>query len=277
MALAFTALWLQLQWQREEGHPDWKLLLSAVCITVAVLLKSFALILLVAQCIVLAVWVLRTGRWKALCFVLAAAVMIQGSQWGIRQLYGWRAPGWYNNYNWDTYEACGFDHDATVATAKADLQERLARFAADPAYTRNFFLKKTYSQWAEPTYQCFWINQNKESDQTTPLMEAVCTDTPLNARIVEWMNQYQSLIWVCGAWYLWHKRKTLQMEQLLPALAIFGGFLFQLVWEGKSQYILQYFMLALPYGAAGLNEMAAALKTRILRLRSRQSKTAKAG
>lgn len=67
------------------------------------------------------------------------------------------------------------------------------------------------------------------------------------------------------------------MEQLLPALAIFGGFLFQLVWEGKSQYILQYFMLALPYGAAGLNEMAAALKTRILRLRSRQSKTAKAG
>lgn len=276
----------------------------AVCITLAVLLKSFALILLVAQCIVLAVWVLRTGRWKALSFVLAAVVMIQGSQWGIRQLYGWRdgqpvnegsgmltwavmglqsnwegwrAPGWYNNYNWDTYEACGFDHDATVATAKADLQERLARFAADPAYTRNFFLKKTYSQWAEPTYQCFWINQNKESDQTTPLMEAVCTDTPLNARIVEWMNQYQSLIWVCGAWYLWHKRKTLQMEQLLPALAIFGGFLFQLVWEGKSQYILQYFMLALPYGAAGLNEMAAALKTRILRLRSRQSKTAKAG
>ena len=64
---------------------------------------------------------------------------------------------------------------------------------------------------------------------------------------------------------------------LLPALAIFGGFLFQLVWEGKNQYILQYFMLALPYGAAGLNEMAAALKTRILRLRSRQSKTAKAG
>ena len=57
----------------------------------------------------------------------------------------------------------------------------------------------------------------------------------------------------------------------------FGGFLFQLVWEGKSQYILQYFMLALPYGAAGLNEMAAALKIRILRLRSRQSKTAKAG
>ena len=49
MALAFTALWLQLQWQREEGHPAWKLLLSAMCITLAVLLKSFALILLVAQ------------------------------------------------------------------------------------------------------------------------------------------------------------------------------------------------------------------------------------
>lgn len=304
MALAFTALWLQLQWQREEGRPGWKLLLSAVCITLAVLLKSFALILLVAQCIVLAVWVLRTGRWRALCFVLAAVVMIQGSQWGIRQLYGWRdgqlvnegpgmltwavmglqsnwegwrAPGWYNNYNWDTYEECGFDHDATVAMAKADLQKRLERFAGDPAYTKNFFLKKTYSQWAEPTYQCFWINQNKESGQpTTSLMEAVCADTPLNARLVEWMNQYQSLIWVCGAWYLWHKRKNLQMEQLLPALAIFGGFLFQLVWEGKSQYILQYFMLALPYGAAGLNEMAAALKIRLLKPCSGQGKTAKA-
>ena len=65
--------------------------------------------------------------------------------------------------------------------------------------------------------------------------------------------------------------------QLLPALAIFGGFLFQLVWEGKSQYILQYFMLALPYGAAGLNEMAAALKTLAQRLRSGQGQTEKAG
>lgn len=89
------------------------------------------------------------------------------------------------------------------------------------------------------------------------------------------MNQYQSLIWVCGAWYLWHKRKTLQMEQLLPALAIFGGFLFQLVWEGKSQYILQYFMLALPNGAAGLNGMAA-LKTLVLRQRGGQEKKANA-
>ena len=130
-------------------------------------------------------------------------------------------------------------------------------------------------------FTALWLQLQWQREEGHPawklLLNAVCTDTPLNARIVEWMNQYQSLIWVCGAWYLWHKRKTLQMEQLLPALAIFGGFLFQLVWEGKSQYILQYFMLALPYGAAGLNEMAAALKTRILRLRSRQSKTAKAG
>ena len=130
-------------------------------------------------------------------------------------------------------------------------------------------------------FTALWLQLQWQREEGRPgwklLLSAVCTDTPLNAQIVEWMNQYQSLIWVCGAWYLWHKRKTLQMEQLLPALAIFGGFLFQLVWEGKSQYILQYFMLALPYGAAGLNEMAAALKTRILRLRSRQSKTAKAG
>lgn len=57
-ALAFTALWLQRQWQCEEGRPGWKLLLSAMCIALAVLLKSFARILLVAQCIVLAVWAL---------------------------------------------------------------------------------------------------------------------------------------------------------------------------------------------------------------------------
>lgn len=57
-ALAFTALWLQRQWQREEGRPGWKLLLSAMCIALAVLLER---ILLVAQCIVLAVWALPYG------------------------------------------------------------------------------------------------------------------------------------------------------------------------------------------------------------------------
>ena len=44
------------------------------------------------------------------------------------------------------------------------------------------------------------------------------------------------------------------MEQLFLPMAVLGGFLFHTLWEGKSQYILPYFICMLPCAAAGIAE-----------------------
>ena len=74
----------------------------------------------------------------------------------------------------------------------------------------------------------------------------------LNVLLEGWMNLYQSLVWLWAAIYVAARRKKLEMTQLAPGLVILGGFLFQLLWEGKSQYTLVYFLMAIPYASGGL-------------------------
>ena len=41
-------------------------------------------------------------------------------------------------------------------------------------------------------------------------------------------------------------------ETLLPAVAFFGGFVFHMFWEAKSEYVLPYFLMLFPYSVRGI-------------------------
>ncbi len=280
LALAVLSLWLQLRWQVEE-RPISQLILSGVCLGISVLLKTFSLIFVIAQAILLVLYLIRTRRKDALIWLLVVLLAWQGVDgavhlWARSKIghpmnegapmigtiamglqanqEGVRAPGWYNGYNIGVYEAAGYDADLAKEMAGQAIQDRLEQFRADPAMARKFFYEKALSQWAEPTYQGFWITC---SGDRPGWVEGLFVG-PVNTVLVWIMNWFQSLVWVSAAGYLILRRRSLTLEQMLPALVIFGGFLFQLVWEGKGQYTLSYFLLALPYAAAGLHCAAAA-------------------
>ena len=53
-------------------------------------------------------------------------------------------------------------------------------------------------------------------------------------------------------------------------IAVLGGFLFHMVWEANSRYILPYFLLMLPYAAWGLGTAA----EQAIKITRRKQKTA---
>lgn len=279
LALAVISLWLQLRWQIQQGKIG-QLILSGICLGFSVLLKTFSLIFVIAQGILLILHILRTHRKEALIWVLAVLLAWQGVD-GVLHLWvkgkighpmnegapmigtiamglqaneeGVRAPGWYNGYNIGVYEQAGYDAQRTTELASEAIRTRLQEFRADPAMARKFFYDKALSQWAEPTYQGFWITC---SSNRPHWVEGLFVG-PVNTALVWAMNWFQSLVWVSAAGYLILRRRSLSLEQMLPGLVILGGFIFQMFWEGKGQYTLGYFMLALPYAAAGLHTAAA--------------------
>lgn len=254
---------------------------GAFCLAVAVLLKSFSLIFLIAGAIFLVLEGMRRTSWKPLALALGMCILCASCNMALNTIYSCRAgrelpqgapkllwiamgmqenweghgaPGWYNMYNYSTYRETDFDVEKSTALAKEAIRERASEFAADPAMAVNFYGKKAVSQWAEPTYQGFLISYDVlNPDKYSPQMQSIYYGS-ISELLMKLMNGYQSIIWVFAAGGLWACRKERTPAELLPGLIILGGFLFSLLWEGKSQYVMPYFWLATLYAAKGLGE-----------------------
>ena len=171
---------------------------------------------------------------------------------------GERAEGWYNEFNFDTYVNSDCDPAASDAMAREAIGESLQQFQKDPAYAARFYLKKTLSQWNEPTYEALWVNQFHSGDFST-IVQSIYTGK-LYQVLSEYMNLFQLLVFAAVFAGLLIGRKgenRWQLPELFLSMVILGGFFFHTLWEAKSQYIFPYFVCMLPGAAAGL---AGALK-----------------
>ena len=244
---------------------------------VACLLKSNYLIVLVGIVIYLAVCAFARRRPALLAAAaLAAAVTVAGSRgvtfllseaagqpaegipmtaWAEMGLQeGSRGPGWYNGYHVGVFLEQGGDAARTRAAVAEDLRKTLAGMAADPAKTADFFLRKTQSIWAEPTFQSLWIQEvGGKSAFLAALSPSLLKEGGvLNFCYLAAANLVQTLVFAGAFLWLALGGREITWERLLPGMVFLGGFLFHLVWEAKGQYTVCYFVLLIPYACAGI-------------------------
>lgn len=166
---------------------------------------------------------------------------------------GAMAPGWFNGYNHVTYRLNDYDAEITDQISKQYIRERIGEFAKDPLECLKFYYYKIVSQWNEVTYECFWISTNagNHSQELSKTVQDLYTGK-LHTAAESGMNLYQFLMFFGTLITVWRLRKNKDLSKVILILCILGGFLFHILWEGKSQYIISYFPLFLPCAAAGL-------------------------
>lgn len=277
LALALASFVCLLQYQASEKKRKKQLcygILSAVFIGAAILVKNNYSIFLVAMVLLLFYKALEQKRLRwigtAAVMILVTSLMGKGltafyearsgltissgmpkSLWiamGMQE--GERAEGWYNAFNYDTFLETDCDPVKSDAIAKESIKESLRQFGSDPSYALSFYYKKTVSQWNEPTYEALWVNQFHSGDFSR-IVQSIY-DGKLYVVLHEYMNLYQSLIFTAVLICLLTRKREWNPDQLFLILVILGGFAFHTLWEAKSQYIFPYFVILLPYGAAGI-------------------------
>lgn len=254
-------------------------LLTAVALTLAVVLKLNLLIFCVAVGGVWLVLLLKKPALRsALCLALAAVCVLTASRLPQRfyerrsglsfgpgipmvawMAMGWdegyAAPGWYREeHTVSSFENHGGDAEATAQEAKAYLAARAGEFARDPKEALRFFWLKLRSQWNEPSYESLWINQVQLSfSEKGKVYDFFCGSG--TKRTLAVMKQIQQLVFL-GA--LLGLPRLLKRRELLPCLlptVLLGGLLYHLLFEAKSQYALPYYVLMLPLAAWGLHRL----------------------
>ena len=250
-----------------------------VLLVVSALAKYNNLIYLVAFVIMLIIHTVKAKKWQSIAFALALCIAVVGTsnlviksyasrantelKGGVSQvLYldmglneSYMAPGWYNNIALSLYTSNNCDIDAAESQAWSDINSRLNKMKNDSEYAINFFGNKILSQWNEPSYESIWVSKVKghDVDVQEGLGKAVY-DGSTGQFLELYFNFYMMAVFILftlGIYFMFLYKKTNISTVLLP-LVLLGGFGYHLLFEGKSQYILTYIVLLLPYAAYAL-------------------------
>lgn len=282
MAFALIALYCEIRWLTESKIRF--AVIAALSIMIAVMMKSNYLIWLVAMVLIALVKLPARKKYLHdagfLAVSLALALCIQPA---VKQLYEKRgnadlgesvpyiswiamglnesdlAPGWYNIwYTVTNFEVSNFDAAVASERSKEEIQRRLQYFVKDPQYTNDFFYLKTVSQWNETSYQSIWNNiVRKQYREKGAIAEWACgSGKPLVRKEMDLFAQLIYFGFCAGCIYMLRKKEFM----LTPLPVIFlGGFFYQLIAEGKSQYILPYFIVMTGFAAFGIVSLMDAL------------------
>jgi len=273
--------WMVLSiWQLLKGCKNNEKKAFVYAILFAFLAVSFrknAIIFVIAECLVLLFESIKQKKMKYFYMIVALVLTISIGQSALIKFYelrsgiqlgkgvssityvamglqdGWPGPGWFNNYNKEVYQLAGLDSELASEMAKANINERLFHLNANKPAAVEFIKNKLKTQWIEPTYQAFWMNYSfEESISNTELVEKVFNGA-VGDGLMKLMNFTQLVVYglftFAMGMLLVQKRNMLTC---LPAITILGGFLFSIIWEAKSRYVLPYYVLMVLYAAYGM-------------------------
>ena len=125
------------------------------------------------------------------------------------------------------------------------IKERLSYFASNPGYTFKFYLDKITSMWTENTYSAIMNNTLED-------------DTPINnlkAPLTFYQKALLLVTCICVLIVLIQNRKNLSMEVIFLLTIFIGGFMFHILWEAKSRYIIPYIVVLIPIASICINRL----------------------
>ena len=259
---------------------------AGACLLVSITLKLNNMILLVAMCIILLAHLLRGKPLRrALALILLCAAIIPLSnapQWYYEKrldkelgegipMTSWLAmglnesliaPGWYNGkYTVTNFHAVDMDTDAASERSKEEIRKRLEHFREDPEDARGFFEEKILSQWNETTFQSIWTNQVRGQFMSrVGFAKYACEEEEGKVKAVMDLGvQFIYFGMLAAAIYLLFEqinkketRRAVEPALYLIPLIFLGGFLYHALFEAKSQYVITYVTLMIPYAAWGI-------------------------
>ncbi|MEA4832828.1 MAG: glycosyltransferase family 39 protein [Oscillospiraceae bacterium] len=190
------------------------------------------------------------------------------------------APGWfYRKYTISNFENTDMDSSAASEISKLQIKERIDYFSDNPRYTFGFFRNKFLSQWNETTYQSIWITEVRNTEKNYGcIADYVCNEG--KSAIKKFMDYFMQFVFggvvVFFLTTIFKKNKYAKEspELLVIPLIIFGGVLYHILFEAKSQYVIPYLVLMLPLAACGINNFILLIHNMsesLLRIKSKKS------
>lgn len=272
LCLSVAAIYFQLKYFYDRKY-RW-MLLSVLCISLAVQLKMNYLIMAIAMAGLIVYDLFLHRYWKkAIMYMAVFIIGIAGVREGTDALLenivgmekaegvpkeawiamglqdGTRAAGNYNGYNLKVYTENEYDTSLAREESIESIKKSIREFKNNPGYAVNFFAKKIASQWNNPDSMIL-SNATVKWDGLSWLVNSVEAGG-LRSVLRFFSDIFQ--VWILLGilcYILWEKNKS--DYEWIFLLVFLGGFVFHLFWEAGSRYAFPYYFLMIPYSCIGL-------------------------
>lgn len=281
--LVMFAAWM-LMWSFERF--SWlKVLLMSIALGAAVQFRKNTLIFMIAFLIVTAIHLLRGFHWQKIVIITGIVAGVILFQTYITATYAklvpedsleapasvyiamgvnddLDVPGWHNYYDQIAFKENDYSIEKTNQAAGEYLSTFFNTCKEDPAYGFDFYYRKICAQWNTPMYQCLAMN-NRVDGEWGKLAELLYYGF-LREPVEGAMNIYHLAVFGSVLALLAVKyKKWKHIDNYLLLIAVFGGFLFSVIWEAKPRYVFPYYVVMLPYAAAGFYECVRMINEKI--------------
>lgn len=261
------------------------LVIAAATAGCALLLRMNTWIILIAVAIGLLLSALRQWKWKPILVALLVLLTAEGSVKAVDLAYEIRSgyesgigipsilwiamglqetdgfPGKYNRYQQAVFSEFNYEREPAAEVGREYIKGRMQEFVNNPEEMVDFFKRKLQTQWLEPLFASLYSTNSFEDNKPVPewindLYYGASHDT-----VWRIANYYQSTVYlslfVFVAFALLRKEKE-QLDSVfwIPLISVVGGFLFSMIWENQSRYVLPYFVFMLLYVPLGLEKAA---------------------
>ena len=172
-----------------------------------------------------------------------------------------RGPGWYVDPYVDTWRVDGHNTEPM----KERINKKLEIFKEKPKILFEFYFFKIASMWGENSFGSIWYNLsfnfgdmsvNKGTASDTEIQNYKKVDNIIykNYSFIMLYDKIIILLIFISVLLFILRNKDISNEQILLILIFVGGFLFHIIWEAKSRYILPYVIIIIPIMAIGIDE-----------------------
>lgn len=127
------------------------------------------------------------------------------------------------------------------------IKERLKFFGENLGYTFRFYTMKIASMWTENTYASVRENLNMDDIELSNKI------SNLTGVIAVYQKALLVLTATISLMVLIKTRKNLSLEVLFLITIFIGGFMFHILWEAKSRYIIPYVVILIPVASIKLD------------------------
>ena len=272
---ALIALGMQQEISLFQTGRKRHLVIMVLAVFLAVQLKSFSWIAVIAMIIYGCYEGLRKKQFMALLGMIAAILLVTFanvgmksnvlSETGAKELRtmpalgyvamgmqeSYMAPGWYNGVHDRTYLECEGKEVLMKDTFTEMIGDRVQEFLQDPGYAAWFYYHKMASQWNNPSFQGFWFGEISDAKVAVQdWIQSMYTGL-IRVKLNNYLNYLLTLIHTGVLLWLVLGFRDIRLKHLLPGIYFLGGFVFLVFWEAKCQYTLGFFIFLLAYCAYG--------------------------
>ena len=162
--------------------------------------------------------------------------------------------GWFNSYNTDTYIVVDADPIEADAWARGSINIQIDYFRKNPNSCLKFYYNKINLQWNSPMMQSLWMNHKFNG---YPGRVAISIyEGKLNSVLNVISNCHQMFVYLMCIIFsisIFKEKENVKIEELIYVVFVIGGFLFSILWEAKTRYILPYYSMLLIEASFGLS------------------------